>query len=103
MEVNLDALRGEVEEASQALEAARRTLDEAQEEVAETRRRQLETRSRQEDLRVFAEITLRHLGPTCPVCQQIYDVDSTRERLESLGRHLSPTGSPDNELGLIGS
>ena len=103
VEVDLDALRWEVEESARALEAARRTLDKAQEEVAETRRRQLETRSKQENLRVFAEITLRHLGETCPVCQQIYDIDSTRERLESLLRETSqPGGSPDNELGLIG-
>ena len=103
VEVDLDVLRGEVEEASQALEAARRTLDEAQEDVAETRRRQLETRSKEEDLRVFAEITLRHLGETCPVCLQTYDIDSTRERLESLlGDAPQSVVSPVGELGLIG-
>ena len=102
-EVDLDALRREVEQASQALVAARRTLEEAQEEVAEARNRQLESRSEQEDLRVFAEITLRQLGETCPVCQQTYDIDSTRQRLESLLTDASqPVGPSVSELGLIG-
>ena len=82
--VDIAELHAEAEEASQSLEAARRTLTEAEEEVAEVRRRQREIRSDQEDLRVLAEVALRHLGPNCPVCQQIHDVESTRERLESV-------------------
>ena len=100
--VNLDALREEAEEASQALETARKTLAEAEEEVAEARRQQLEARSQQEDLRVLAEIALRHLGQECPVCQQAYDIDSTRERLSRLREAVQPIGLPVNELGLIG-
>ena len=103
VEVELDALSVEAEETSQALGAARKTLDDAQEEVAETRRRQLAIHSKREDMRVFAEITLRHLGETCPVCEQTYDIDSTRERLNSLvGDDPHPAESSVGELSLIG-
>ena len=100
--VNLDVVREEAEEASQALEAARETLIEAEEEVAEARRQQMEARSEREDLRVLAEVALRHLGQQCPVCQQTYDIDSTRQRLSRLRETVEPIGPPVNELGLIG-
>ena len=100
---DLDALQGEAEAASQDLEAARKTLVEAEAEVAEARTRQLEARSEQEQLRVLAEITLRHLGERCPVCHQTYDIDSTRERLESMLENASqPVTLAVDELGLIG-
>ena len=101
--VDLDALHGEAEAASQHLEVARKTFTEAEAEVTEARKRQIEARSEQEQLRVLAEITLRHLGEKCPVCQQTYDADSTRERLESmLGNASQPVILPIDELGLIG-
>ena len=100
---DLIALQGEVEAATQDLEAAQKTLTEAEAEVAEARRKQLEARSEQEDMRVLAEVTLRYLGEKCPVCQQIYDIDATRERLESmLGNTSQFVSGPVNELGLIG-
>ena len=105
--VDLDSLREEAEEASQGLEAARKILAEAEEEAAEVRRRQLEARSEQEELSVLAEIALRHLGQECPVCQQTYDIDSTRKRLQRLREAdhpipVQPVDLPVNELGLIG-
>ena len=99
---NLDMVRKEAEDASKDLEAARKTLADAEEEVAEARRQQMEARSEREDLRVLAEIALRHLGQQCPVCQQTYDIDSTRERLARLREGVEPAGPPVNELGLIG-
>ena len=100
---DLDALRSEADEAAQAVEAAQSVLSDAEEEVAESRRRQLAIRSEQEELRAFAELTLRHLGQNCPVCQQTYDIDSTRERLESLLIDIPPSVSPPlDQLGLIG-
>ena len=96
---NLDALRKESEEATQALEAARRTLAEAEQEVAEVRRQQIEARSQQEDLQVLAEVALRHLGQHCPVCQQTYDIDSTRERLSRIRETAQVTSMPVNDLG----
>ena len=101
--VDLDALHAEAEAASQDLEAAQKTLAEAEAEVAEARRKQLEAHSEQDELRVLAEITLLHLEEKCPVCQQTYDIDSTRERLEAMLRNASqPVSVPVNELSLIG-
>lgn len=101
--VDLELLRRQTDEATRELVAARKTLAEAQAEVAEARQRQLQTRSQEEELRVFAEISLRHLGQICPVCQQVYDIDSTRERLESMLRDFpQPVDSSVSELGLIG-
>ncbi len=99
---NLEMMHEEAERASHALEAARKTLNEAEEEVAEARRRQLEARSEQEDLRVLAEIALRHLGRECPVCQQAYDIDLTRERLSRLREATEQVSVRVDELGLIG-
>ena len=81
--VDLDALRGEVDESAHALDAVRRALDDAQEEAAESRRMRLQSRSEEEDRRTLAGVTLRYLGETCPVCQQPYDIEATRERLEA--------------------
>ena len=97
---DLDTLRKEAEEASQGLEAARKTLAEAEKEAAEARRRQLEARSEQEDLRVLSEIALRHLGQECPVCQQTYDIDSTRERLSRLREADQPMAVQPVDLPL---
>ena len=100
--VDLSVAREEAEKSSQALEAARKTLAEAEEEVAEARRRQMEARTEREDLRVLAEVALRHLGQLCPVCQQTYDLDSARERLSRLREEIEPAGPPFGDLGLIG-
>ena len=81
---NLDALQREAEESSRALEAARKNLAEAEDNAEATRRRQLALYSEQQELKLLAEVALRHLGEQCPVCQQTYDTASTRERLESM-------------------
>ena len=100
---NLDALYGDAEAASQNLEAAQKTFADAEAEVAEARRKQLDARSEQEELRVLAEIALRHLGDKCPVCEQTYDIDSIRERLESMLGNAPPLASVAvNDLSLIG-
>ena len=100
---DISELHATAEKAKQNLEAARRTLAEAEQKTAEARRQHLETRSKKEDLKVLAEITLRHLGPKCPVCQQTYDMDSTRERLESTLRSATqPAGLPASLPELIG-
>ena len=82
-EFDLDVLSRAAIEARQALEITRRALAEAEDRVAEMRRRQAQIRSEQQELRLLAEVALRHLGEHCPVCQQTYDRKSTRERLES--------------------
>ena len=59
-------------------------LRQAQEDVAVERRRQAELRDTAESLRALAQLALRHLGDRCPVCDQEYDVDATRQRLEAI-------------------
>ena len=63
---DLHRLHGQVEAASQDLEFVQKDFAEAEAEVAEARRKQVAARSEQEELRVLAEITLRHLGREMP-------------------------------------
>ena len=96
---DLNSLGRTAEAATEALESARTTLAESQHRAAEARRRQVEMRSARQELQVLAELALRHLGEHCPVCQQTYDREGTRERLESLRRDMvedadSPTDIP---------
>ena len=88
---NLDELQQAVEESNRALSVARETLAEAELRASEIRRGQVQVRSEQEELRVLAEVALRHLHDYCPVCQQTYDRDATRERLNGLINIASPT------------
>ena len=74
-----------------ALENAKRTLSEAEERATEIRRRQTQMREQQQEFRVLAEIALRHLGEYCPVCRQQYDIEATRDRLNSLIRGINNT------------
>ena len=93
---DIDSMQAEATEASKALAEARQELSDAERENTENHRRLLELRSEREELRVLAEIALRHLGEQCPVCQQTYDQESTRERLESM---LVPDIQPENAPG----
>jgi len=81
---NIDSLLKTYELAEQKLQAIRRALKEAEEGAAETRRAQLERREKSEELKVLAQLALRHLGKTCPVCGQKHDMETTRRRLEEL-------------------
>ena len=83
-EFNLDDLQQKAEESVQSSATAKESLAEAEDRVFEIRRRQIETRSEQEELNVLAGIALRHLGELCPVCQQAYNRETTRERLNAL-------------------
>ena len=81
---DLDELRQIVEESTRSLEISREILSEAEARVTEIRRRQIEARSEQEELRVLAEVALRHLGEHCPICDQAYDKELTQQRLTSV-------------------
>jgi DNA repair exonuclease SbcCD ATPase subunit len=61
-----------------------RRLAAAQQQAAETRRLQVELTERSQSLRALGQLALQHLGDTCPVCDQAYDRDATRARLEEL-------------------
>ena len=83
-EFDIDALQQVAEQASLALANARSELAEAENRAAERRRNLATARSEQQELIVLAEVALRHLGEHCPVCQQTYDREATREHLNSL-------------------
>ena len=83
---DLNMLRQVATEARSASIRAREALAEAEGRAAGINRRRLETRSAREEFRSLATLALRHLGEHCPVCQQTYDTDATRERLEALLR-----------------
>ena len=93
-ELDLDGLHQAAEESALALTNARITLVEAEGRVAEIRRRQIEVRSEQQELGVLAEVALRHLGEHCPVCQQAYDREATRERLNSMLPNTAHASDP---------
>jgi len=54
----------------------------AQEALASELRRQTELHDEIESRRALSELALRHLGERCPVCDQAYDKEATRVRLE---------------------
>ena len=83
-ELDLNDLQQEAEESAQSFTTAKERLAEAEVRVSEIRRRQIETRSEQEELKVLAGIALRHLRELCPVCQQAYNRETTRERLSAV-------------------
>ncbi len=70
--------------ASRDVADAETALTEAAQRAAEERRLLLQLRDAREEIRGLAQLALRHLGDTCPVCGQTYDRDSTREHLEEL-------------------
>lgn len=72
------------QELSAELDATRTQLSEAQQAAAREREQLTRQRESQEELSALAALALRHLGEHCPVCQQTYDVDQTRQRLEQL-------------------
>ena len=80
------------------LAAAQTLLAEAEKKNAEIRRRQLERQSRQQELKVLAEVALRHLEEHCPVCQQPYDTEATRDRLRMLIQEAGHTPEPTDTL-----
>jgi DNA repair protein SbcC/Rad50 len=80
--------------AATELNSVRQALQTAQSEAAVQRRLQLELGEAKAELRTLAELALRHLGQTCPVCEQEYDEAHTRRRLESLVADGPPVSKP---------
>ena len=91
---NLRELRETTERAAEDLEAARISLTTAENSVEEFRRRTVESRLEQEDVRLLAEVALRHLGKLCPICQQSYDREATVQRLETMAKDFSEKAEP---------
>lgn len=74
--------------------AASEQLSMAEQQAAVDRRLQVELTERTESMRALAQLAMRHLGDTCPVCGQDYDQDDTRARLQHL---LNDVTTPDRQ------
>jgi DNA repair exonuclease SbcCD ATPase subunit len=77
-------LRSRVALVKQQVESARAKVSAEQTRVAEMRRLQADLQERSDQLRALAALALKNLGNKCPVCDQGYDMDGTRRRLEAL-------------------
>lgn len=79
---NLALLRSNVDEAQRHVQETRAKIAAEQARVVEVRRLQSELQEKSQQLQALATLALKHLGEQCPVCDQNYDVDATRRRLE---------------------
>lgn len=102
---DLLALQDKVASLRKRTAEARQTVSAEQAHAAERRRLQSELADQAQQIRALAELALRHLGDTCPVCGQAYDLDHTRRRLESMvldGARVSPSSVSSDALpGLL--
>ena len=79
---------------------------EEQARLADARRQQAELKEKSEQLRALAALALKHLADHCPVCEQTYDREATRSRLEGLakgepGDAPAVSGLPDRLTDLL--
>jgi DNA repair protein SbcC/Rad50 len=83
------------------LDGVKQKVSEEQSRLAELRRSQAELKEKAEQLRTLALLALDHLHERCPVCDQTYNFEATKRRLENLAKNdltvsLSPV--PPAEL-----
>lgn len=92
---DLTALRDKVATAQQQVQQTRAKVAAEQARVAEVRRLQAELKEKSHQLQALAALALKHLGKKCPVCDQEYNVDATRRRLElTAARASTPDSAP---------
>ncbi|HEY4934092.1 MAG TPA: AAA family ATPase [Terriglobales bacterium] len=77
-------LREQVTTLRKQLEELRRVATEEQARLADLRRQQAELQETTEQLKALAVLALKHLGDHCPVCDQTYDKEATKRRLETM-------------------
>lgn len=80
----VEPLRQALAKAEEAAAASRARMQTGQEQTASERSRLVALRERTEEVRALAQLALRHLDERCPVCDQEYDIDETRHRLEQI-------------------
>lgn len=86
-------------EATASTEAeARKALRTKEERNRTIQQELLRAGARAQEVRALAEIALRHLGTTCPVCDQAIDRDATGARLQALLRAASGSGPALEDL-----
>jgi len=79
-----EPLRAQVHATELLMAQSSEQLRLAQETAAGERRQQAELRDQVASTRALAQLALRHLGDRCPVCEQTYDLEATRTRLQGL-------------------
>ena len=84
--VEVEPLRAQVHASEGIVAEASTQLQAAQESIAAEFRRRAELQDQEEALRALAQLALSHLGERCPVCDQTYDEEATRARLERQAR-----------------
>ncbi len=92
---NLVVLQGRVTTGQQRVKETQSKIAAEQARASEVRRLQSELKERSEQLQALASLALRHLGPKCPVCDQDYNVEGTRHRLELIASQSNmPVAAP---------
>jgi DNA repair exonuclease SbcCD ATPase subunit len=81
---DLTLLRGVLNEREALVNQAQIAVQQVEAVAAEERRRQVELNDAAAEVRTMAQLALRHLDERCPVCDQEYDRDRTRTRLEEI-------------------
>lgn len=81
---SVESLRVRVEEHERIAKETTNKLESARKKAAEVRKQQMELQELKEQQRALAQIALKLLTDVCPVCQQEYDIEETRERLGEL-------------------
>jgi len=92
------SLRKQVAAIEKELEEAREALAASQKQAAEQRRLLVQQNEAEDRRRTFAQVALRHLGDRCPVCDQTYDVEETRHRLEKQAGASPPQAPPEDGI-----
>lgn len=97
----LPEARQVLDAAAQRTAALRAELATAEAAAAEVRRRQVAAAEETSSLAAMAQLALRHLSDTCPVCQQAYDRASTEAHLHSL-LEAAPSAGADDSTDVAG-
>jgi len=95
---SLDVVTKEHSDLRKGISEASVNLATAQQVVAEERRKQVVESSVREELKALAQIALRHLEDRCPVCDQTYDREQTRARLQTLLAETTPMPPVQREI-----
>jgi DNA repair exonuclease SbcCD ATPase subunit len=82
--VDTEVLRDQVAGLRSEVSGLQHALAEEQARLAERRHFQTALREKNEQLQALASLALQNLSDRCPICDQSYDRDSTRARLERL-------------------
>jgi DNA repair exonuclease SbcCD ATPase subunit len=94
--LDTEALKERVVNAQTKLDDVALRLREAQESAAEERREQTMSLQALEELKTLARLALRHLNERCPVCDQSYDQQGTRLRLERIAEPVGTAKAPSD-------